>query len=129
MQNIGSAILSTRTNFNLQKPFMNAPTGPIAPIAPIAHNVKRLSHMELPGSGQVYAEGSYAYLGHLTNAEKLGTTILDIADPKKIRFEVFGGLFAGHQPALTGLAHPTNRVCHLTKLSAPVAPTQNAGTQ
>ena len=51
----------------------------------LAHNVTRLAHMELPGAGQVYVEGGYAYLGHLTNAEKLGTTILDITDPRKPR--------------------------------------------
>jgi hypothetical protein len=48
-------------------------------------NMKRLAQMELPGSGQVYVEGSYAYLGHLTNKQQLGTTILDIADPRNPR--------------------------------------------
>ena len=51
----------------------------------LAHNVTRLAHMELPGSGQVYVEGKYAYLGHLTNKERLGTSILDISDPRKPR--------------------------------------------
>ena len=51
----------------------------------LAHKVTRLAHMELPGAGQVYVEGGYAYLGHLTNKEKLGTTILDITDPRKPR--------------------------------------------
>ena len=51
----------------------------------LAHNVTRLSHMALTGAGQVYVEGGYAYLGHLTNKEKLGTSILDITDPRKPR--------------------------------------------
>jgi len=51
----------------------------------LAHNVKRLAHMELPGAGQVYIQGQYAYIGHLTNKERLGTTILDISDPRKPR--------------------------------------------
>ena len=53
--------------------------------APLAHNVKQLAHMELPGAGQVYVEGGYAYVGHLTNQERLGTTILDVSDPRKPR--------------------------------------------
>jgi hypothetical protein len=51
----------------------------------LAHNVTRLAHMELPGAGQVYVEGQYAYLGHLGNKERLGTSILDISDPRKPR--------------------------------------------
>src|SRR6185503_8148037 len=41
--------------------------------------------MELPGAGQVYIQGNYAYVGHLTNKDSLGTTILDISDPRKPR--------------------------------------------
>lgn len=51
----------------------------------LAHNVKRLSRLELTGAGQVYIDGNYAYVGHLTNKERLGTTILDISDPRKPR--------------------------------------------
>jgi len=51
----------------------------------LARNVTRLAHMELPGAGQVYVEGNYAYLGHLTNPERLGTSILDVSDPRKPR--------------------------------------------
>jgi hypothetical protein len=56
-----------------------------APAIQLSHNVKRLAHMELTGAGQVYVEGGYAYIGHLTNKEKLGTSILDITDPRKPR--------------------------------------------
>ena len=41
--------------------------------------------MELPGAGQVTVEGQYAYVGHITNKEGLGTSILDVSDPRKPR--------------------------------------------
>jgi hypothetical protein len=41
--------------------------------------------MELPGAGQVTVEGKYAYVGHITNKEGLGTSILDVSDPRKPR--------------------------------------------
>lgn len=59
---------------------MNAPSSPN-----LAHNVERLAHMEITGAGQVYVQGHYAYLGHLTNKERLGTSIIDISDPRKPR--------------------------------------------
>src|SRR5262245_27302649 len=60
---------------------MNAPNQ--APL--LSSNVTRISHLDLPGAGQVYVEGKYAYVGHITNKEGLGTSILDISDPKKPR--------------------------------------------
>jgi hypothetical protein len=51
----------------------------------LARNIRHLAHMELPGAGQVYVEGGYAYLGHLTNSERLGTSIIDVSDPRKPR--------------------------------------------
>src|SRR5262247_2048590 len=51
----------------------------------LAKNVSRVSHLDLPGAGQVYVDGKYAYVGHITNKEGLGTSILDISDPKKPR--------------------------------------------
>ena len=51
----------------------------------LARNVKRLGHLDLPGSGQVYVQGNYAYLGHLPNQQNLGTTIVDVSDPRKPR--------------------------------------------
>lgn len=48
-------------------------------------NIRHISHMELTGAGQVYVEGDYAYIGHLTNREQLGTTILDISNPRQPR--------------------------------------------
>ena len=46
----------------------------------LARNVKRLSRLDLPGAGQVYVEGNYAYIGHLPNKQQLGTT-----HPRRVR--------------------------------------------
>ncbi len=35
----------------------------------LAHNVKRLSHLDLPGAGQVYVAGTHCYLGHIPNQQ------------------------------------------------------------
>lgn len=48
----------------------------------LSHNVKRLSRLELAGAGQVYVDGSYAYIGHIPNTQQLGTSILDVSDAK-----------------------------------------------
>jgi|GEM_PF-7093650 len=42
----------------------------------LSRNVKRLAHLDLPGAGQVYVQGNYAYIGHLPNQQNLGTTIV-----------------------------------------------------
>src|SRR5512134_1686755 len=60
---------------------MNAPQQAPA----LTKNVSRVSHLDLPGAGQVYVEGKYAYVGHITNKERLGTSILDVSDPRKPR--------------------------------------------
>ena len=52
---------------------------------PLSHNVTRLSHLDLPGAGQVYVAGNYCYIGHITNKQRLGTSILDISDPRNPR--------------------------------------------
>jgi hypothetical protein len=51
----------------------------------LEHNVTRLARLELPGAGQVTVEGKHAYVGHITNKERLGTSILDVSDPRKPR--------------------------------------------
>jgi hypothetical protein len=48
-------------------------------------NVSRLSRLDLPGAGQVTVSGKYAYVGHITNKDRLGTSILDVSDPRKPR--------------------------------------------
>ena len=52
---------------------------------PLARNITRISHLDLPGAGQVYVAGDYAYIGHIPNPQNLGTSILDVKDPKNPR--------------------------------------------
>jgi hypothetical protein len=49
----------------------------------LANNIKRIGHLDLEGGGQVVVQGGYAYVGHMKPPH--GTTIIDIADPKKPR--------------------------------------------
>ncbi|MBV8421662.1 MAG: RNA polymerase subunit sigma-70, partial [Hyphomicrobiales bacterium] len=51
----------------------------------LARNVRRLGHLDLPGAGQVTVRGSHAYVGHIPNAVHLGTSIVDIGDPRQPR--------------------------------------------
>jgi len=55
------------------------------PTAMLARNVRRLGHLDLPGAGQVTVRGSHAYVGHIPNAVHLGTSIVDIGDPRQPR--------------------------------------------
>ena len=51
----------------------------------MARNIRRLGHIDLPGAGQVYVAGKYAYVGHIPNKNHLGTSIVDISDPANPR--------------------------------------------
>jgi len=51
----------------------------------LAQNVTRVSHLDLPGAGQVYVAGDFVYIGHIPNKQRLGTSILDVRDPKNPR--------------------------------------------
>jgi hypothetical protein len=51
----------------------------------LAKNVRRLGHVDLAGAGQVTVAGHHAYVGHLPNKNHLGTSILDISDPRAPR--------------------------------------------
>jgi hypothetical protein len=51
----------------------------------LAKNVRRLGHLDLPGAGQVTVAGRYAYVGHIPSKSQLGTSILDISDPRAPR--------------------------------------------
>jgi hypothetical protein len=51
----------------------------------LARNVRRLGHLDLPGAGQVTVAGRHAYVGHLPSKSQLGTSILDISDPRNPR--------------------------------------------
>jgi hypothetical protein len=55
------------------------------PPARLARNVRRLGHLDLAGGGQVTVRGSYAFVGHIPNPDHLGTSIIDIADPRNPR--------------------------------------------
>src|SRR5215467_8497290 len=52
---------------------------------PLARNVRLLGHLDLPGAGQVTVRGSHAYVGHIPNPHHLGTSIIDIGDPRQPR--------------------------------------------
>src|SRR5436305_6234650 len=64
-------------------PGYHGSVGSIPGTPQLARNVKRLSRLELPGAGQVYVAGKYAYVGHITNRQRLGTSILDVSDPRQ----------------------------------------------
>src|SRR5436309_8801168 len=51
----------------------------------LARNVRPLGHIDLPGAGQVTVAGRHAYVGHLPSKSLLGTSIIDIADPRNPR--------------------------------------------
>src|SRR6266851_1347578 len=55
------------------------------PKTALARNVRRLGHLDLAGAGQVTVAGSHAFVGHIPNADRLGTSILDISDPRRPR--------------------------------------------
>ncbi len=55
------------------------------PSAPLARNVRRLGHLDLAGAGQVTVAGGHAFVGHIPNEDRLGTSILDISDPRRPR--------------------------------------------
>ena len=51
----------------------------------LSHNVRRLAHLDLAGAGQVTIANGHAFVGHIPNRERLGTSILDISDPRHPR--------------------------------------------
>ncbi len=51
----------------------------------MARHVRRIGHLDLPGAGQVTVSGRFAYVGHIPNKLNLGTSIVDISDPKQPR--------------------------------------------
>jgi hypothetical protein len=50
---------------------------------PLAQGLRRLGHLDLPGGGQVRAEGGFAYVGHMKPPH--GTSIIDVRDPTSPR--------------------------------------------
>src|SRR5207245_762981 len=55
------------------------------PKTALARNVRRLGHLDLAGAGQVTISGSHAHVGHLPNEHRLGTSIIDVSDPRRPR--------------------------------------------
>jgi hypothetical protein len=51
----------------------------------LSKNIKPISRSEIPGAGQISVAGQYAYVGHILNKSRLGTSILDISDPRSPR--------------------------------------------
>jgi len=51
--------------------------------SPRQSNVTLLSHIDCPGGGQVWVEGTTLYVGHMQPTS--GTTIIDVADPRAPR--------------------------------------------
>jgi hypothetical protein len=47
---------------------------------PSQSNTKLVSHIDCPGGGQVWVQGTTLYVGHMRPTS--GTTIIDVADPK-----------------------------------------------
>ena len=47
---------------------------------PSSSNTKLVSHIDCPGGGQVWVEGTTLYVGHMRPTS--GTTIIDVADPR-----------------------------------------------
>ncbi len=87
---------------------------------PLAHNVNRLSHLDLPGAGQVLVDGSYAYVGHITNPQGLGTSIIDVSDPKAPRIvsqiPVGDGTSHAHKARVVGDLMITNMEQNMTAI-------------
>jgi hypothetical protein len=50
-----------------------------------ARNVSRLGHLDLAGAGQVTIADGHAFVGHIPNQDRLGTSIVDISDPRNPR--------------------------------------------
>src|SRR6185437_9385683 len=50
-----------------------------------SRNVRRIGHLDLPGAGQVTVAARFAFVGHIPNKQNLGTSIVDISDPRNPR--------------------------------------------
>lgn len=50
-----------------------------------SENVRLVGRVDLPGGGQVVVQDGYAYVGHFEDDAPLGTSILDVSDPKRPR--------------------------------------------
>ncbi len=48
-----------------------------------SHNTKLIGHVDCDGGGQVWIDGNYMYVGHMSAPS--GTSIFDISDPKNVK--------------------------------------------
>lgn len=48
-----------------------------------SHRTRRIAHIDCPGGGQVWVDGTTLYIGHMRHPS--GTTIVDVADPRRPR--------------------------------------------
>ncbi len=71
---------SRKTAATIGKPTVTLPRKSSGTI-PLSKGLRRLGHLDLPGGGQVYVEGDYAYVGHMKPPH--GTSIIDISNPRK----------------------------------------------
>src|SRR3954463_7621303 len=46
-----------------------------------ARNTKHVAHIDVPGGGQVWVEGTTLFVGHMKNPN--GTSVIDVRDPKR----------------------------------------------
>src|SRR5258707_11247134 len=53
------------------------------PPVPVTQNTKQVAHIDCPGGGQVWVDGTTLYIGHMRDPS--GTSIVDIADPRNPR--------------------------------------------
>lgn len=56
----------------------------------LSHRVRQLSHLDIPGGGQVVVQDGYAYVGHMK--PPYGTSIIDVNDPSHPRLVAQVGL-------------------------------------
>jgi hypothetical protein len=93
------------------------------PPASLARNVRRLGHLDLAGGGQVTVRGSYAFVGHIPNPDHLGTSIIDIADPRKPRLVATITLddheSHSHKVRVAGDIMIVNHERNMSKMAAP----------
>ena len=50
---------------------------------PSQSNTSRVSHLDCPGGGQVWIDGTTLYIAHM--AAPHGTTVVDVSDPRRPR--------------------------------------------
>lgn len=60
-----------------------AKSTPRKPVTLLTKGMRSVGHLDLPGGGQVYVDGDFAFVGHMKPPH--GTTVIDIKDPRRPR--------------------------------------------